>query len=89
MPLCGWQSPVPFIAKKDESAGQGNQTAKNDDFQYGIVAANPFYRDILEGEDQKSQHEEADALDVGTGIRHFLCHLFDSRLCSSFDDWEN
>lgn len=49
IPLRSWQSPPPFIAKKEEGAGQGNKAAKNDDFQYRIIAANPFNRDILEG----------------------------------------
>jgi hypothetical protein len=59
MPLCPWQSSLPFKAKKEQRDGYGDHAAKNDDFQYGIVTADPLHRNILKRKDQLRQHKQA------------------------------
>jgi hypothetical protein len=64
--------PVPFIAKKEQGEWQGSQTAKCDNFQYGIVAANPFDRDILKRKDQHTQYQRTNPQKIFIGCFHKL-----------------
>ena len=60
------KSPPAFKTKKEQSKGQSRQTAKHNDFQDGVVPADPFYGDVLKRKDQQTQNEEADAQGVVT-----------------------
>jgi hypothetical protein len=53
--ICGRQSLSAFEPKEEERDGQGNQTAKGDDLQHGIIAADPFDRNGLQRTDQHCQ----------------------------------
>jgi hypothetical protein len=70
--LCGWQTPPAFVTIKERGEGQDRQTSNRDDLQYGIITADSFDRDILEGDDQHRQNEKVDTFRVG--IR--FCHMF-------------
>ena len=66
MPLRGRQPPSTLQTKKHYRTGQGNQIAKDNDFQGGIITAHPFDSDILQGKDEHRQDKETDAFYIGT-----------------------
>jgi hypothetical protein len=76
-----WPPSVPFLPTKEQREGQRDETARSYDLRYGTVATNPFDRDVLEGDDQHSQQEEADSPDIGTDSV-----IGSSQACSPLDD---